>query len=101
VVLECVTYYKLVFIFELLLSRVLLLYVIAFTYVMTVRHLMESSIFEGKQNPKLKTCRNTAKIVVGLTVVFLICCVLSRLVGLYNLYSKTKISAFKINRNYS
>jgi hypothetical protein len=45
----------------------------AFTYIMTARHLVESSrpIPEGTQN-QLKSRRNTAKIVVGLTVVFLI-----------------------------
>jgi hypothetical protein len=48
--------------------------VIAFAYIMTARHLVESSrsIFEGTQNPQLNTRRNTAKIVVGLTVIFLI-----------------------------
>jgi hypothetical protein len=48
--------------------------VIAFTYIMTARHLVESSrpISEGTQNPQLKTRRNAAKILVGLTVVFLI-----------------------------
>jgi hypothetical protein len=41
---------------------------------MTARHLVESSrsIFEGTQNPQLKTRRNIAKIVVGLTVIVLI-----------------------------
>jgi hypothetical protein len=40
---------------------------------MTARHLVESSrISEGTQNPQLKTRRKTAKIVVGLAVVFLI-----------------------------
>jgi hypothetical protein len=41
---------------------------------MTARHLVESShpISEGAQNRHLKTRRNTAKIVVGLGVVFLI-----------------------------
>jgi hypothetical protein len=41
---------------------------------MTARHLVESSvpISDGAQNHKLKTRRNIAKIVVGLTVVFLI-----------------------------
>jgi hypothetical protein len=41
---------------------------------MTARHLVEScrSISEGKQNVHLDTLRNTGKIVVGLTVVFLI-----------------------------
>jgi hypothetical protein len=41
---------------------------------MTARHLVESSrsTSEGTKNPQLETRRNTAKIVVGLTVVFLI-----------------------------
>jgi hypothetical protein len=41
---------------------------------MSARQLVESSrsISEGTQNPQLKTRKNTAKIVVGLTVVFLI-----------------------------
>jgi len=68
------TYYQRVVIFELLVSCVLPLCVIAFSYIMTACHLVESSraISEGTQNPQLKTRRNSAKIVVGLTVVFLI-----------------------------
>jgi len=68
------TYYQHVVIFELLTSCVVPLCVIAFTYITTARHLVESSrsISEGTQNPQLKTRRTTAKIVVGLTVVFLI-----------------------------
>jgi hypothetical protein len=48
--------------------------VIAFAYAMTARHLVKSSrpIGEGTQNPQLKTRRNSAKIVLGLTFVFLI-----------------------------
>jgi len=67
-------YYRRVVTFELLVSCALPLCVIAFSYIMTARHLVESShsISEGTQNPQLKTRRNTAKIVVGLTVVFLI-----------------------------
>ena len=68
------TYYRHVVIFELLASCVIPLFVIAFSYITTARHLVESSrsISEGTQNPQLNTRRNTAKIVVGLTVVFLI-----------------------------
>jgi len=68
------TYYRHVVIFELLVSCVLPLCVVAFCYVMIARHLMESSrsISEGTENPQLKTRRNTAKIVVGLAFVFLI-----------------------------
>ena len=68
------TYYKRVVIFELLVSCVFPLCVIAFTYVMMARYLFENSrsISEGTQIPQLQTRRNTAKIVVGLTVVFVI-----------------------------
>jgi len=68
------TYYRHVVIFELLASCVIPLFVIAFSYITTARHLVESSrsISEGTQNPQLNTRRNTAKIVVGLVLVFLI-----------------------------
>jgi len=68
------TYYQRVVIFELLASCVLPLCVIAFTYIITARHLVKCSrsIPEGTENPQMKKRRNTAKIVVGLTVVFLI-----------------------------
>jgi len=69
-----IAYYKHVVIFELLVSCVLPLCVIAFTYTMTARILVESSrsLSEGIQNPKQKTRRFTAKIVLGLTAVFVI-----------------------------
>jgi hypothetical protein len=72
--LTSITYYQHVVIFELFVSCVLPLCVVAFSYIMTARHLVESSrcISGGTQNPQLNTRRNTAKIVVGLTVVFLI-----------------------------
>ena len=74
VVVRLLTYYQLVVIFELLVSCVLPLCVIAFYYIMIAIHLVKSSrpISEGTQNPQLKTRRNSAKIVVGLTVVFVI-----------------------------
>jgi len=67
-------YYRRLVIFELIASCVLPLCVIAFSYIMTARHLVENSrpLSEGTQNPQMKTRRNTAKTVVGLTVVFLI-----------------------------
>jgi hypothetical protein len=73
-VIRSITYYQRVVIFELLASCVLPLCVIAFSYIMIAYHLVESSrsISEGLQNPQLNTRRNTAKIVMGLTVVFLI-----------------------------
>ena len=63
---RCITYYQSVVIFELLVSCVLPLCVIAFTYIMTSRYLVEISHFisDGTQNPQLKTHRNTAKIVL-------------------------------------
>jgi len=69
-----ITYYQHVVIFELLVTCVLPLCVIAFSYIMTARHLVESSraISEGTQNSQLNLRRNSAKIVVGLTVVFVI-----------------------------
>jgi hypothetical protein len=50
-------YYHLVFIFELLVSCVLPVRVVAFSYVMTARLIVESSfsISEGTKNPQLKT----------------------------------------------
>jgi multisubunit Na+/H+ antiporter MnhB subunit len=56
------------------MSTVLPLCVIAFSYTKTARHLVKSAqpISEETQIPQLKTRNITAKIVVGLTVVFLI-----------------------------
>jgi hypothetical protein len=72
--LRQITYYQSVVIFELLVSCVLPFVVIAFTYIMTARHLAVSSrsISEGTKNPQMETRQNTAKFVVGFTVVFLI-----------------------------
>jgi hypothetical protein len=71
---RCVIYHQRVLLFELLMSCVLPLCLIAFSYIMTALHLLRSPdpIFEGTQNPKLNTRKTTAKIVVGLSVVFLI-----------------------------
>jgi hypothetical protein len=71
---RCVIYHKRVLLFELLMSCVLPLCLIAFSYIMTARHLLKRAdpIFEGTQNPKLNKRKSTAKIVVGLTIVFLI-----------------------------
>jgi hypothetical protein len=53
---------------------VLPLCVIAFSYSMTARNLLKSArpISEGTQSPQLDTCTSTAKIVSGITAVFLI-----------------------------
>jgi hypothetical protein len=67
-------YYQRVAIFHLLVSCVFPLCVIAFNYIMTVRHLVESSssLSEETQNSRLNTRKNTSKVVLGLTFVFLI-----------------------------
>jgi len=73
-ILGTMPYYRRVVIFELIVSCVFPLCIIAFTYIMTALHLVEKScpLFEGTQNTKFKTRKNTAKIVVGLTIVFLL-----------------------------
>jgi hypothetical protein len=69
-----ISYYRRVVLFQLLVYCVLPLCVIVFSYVMIARHLVKSSspISDGTQNSQLETRRNSAKIVMGLTVVFLI-----------------------------
>jgi hypothetical protein len=73
-VLEHLTYYQRVVIFELLVSCVIPLCVIAFSYITMARSLVQSScpISEGTLNPQLNTRKNTVKIVTALSVVFLI-----------------------------
>ena len=70
-IFRSVTYYQPVVIFELLVSCLFPVRVVAFTYIMTSCHLAENSrsLYLGTQNPQLKTRGNSAKIVVGLTVV--------------------------------
>ena len=67
-------YYQHVAIFHLLVSCVIPMCVIAFSYIITARHLLESStpISQETQNPQISKRKNTAKVVLGLTVVFLI-----------------------------
>jgi hypothetical protein len=67
-------YYEKVAVFELLVSCVLPLCVIAFSYIMTARHLLKSArpISQETHNPQANTRKNIAKIVLGLGVVFLI-----------------------------
>jgi hypothetical protein len=83
-------YYKRVVIFELLVSCVLPLCVITFTYIMTARHRVESSrsISEGTKNPQLIIRRNSAKIVVGHTVVFLISYLPYYVLWIYVIYTE-------------
>jgi hypothetical protein len=70
--IQNVAYYKRVVVFELFVSCAYPVCVIAFTYIMTARHLVKCSfpISAETQNPKLNTRKNAAKVVVGLTVVF-------------------------------
>jgi hypothetical protein len=89
-----ITYYQLVVIFELSVSCVIPLCVVAFSYIMTAIHLLKSSrsISEGTQNPQLQTRRNTAKIVVGLTVVFVISYVPYHAFWTYFIFSKGEVN---------
>jgi hypothetical protein len=100
-------YYQRVVIFELLASCVLPLCVIAFTYIMTALHLVKSSrsISEGSQNPQLNKRIYAAKIVVGLTVVFLISYVPYQVFLTYivwtrdidEVYSSIRVMVFHLN----
>jgi hypothetical protein len=59
--------------------------VIAFSYITTARHLLESScsLSEETQNSKLNTRKNTAKVLLRLTFVFLISYVPSHFLETY------------------
>jgi hypothetical protein len=83
------SYYQHVAIFHLLVSGVFPLCVIAFSYIVTARRLVESSYSFSveTQNPQLNTRRNTAKVVLGITVVFLISYVPYHISELYLFYS--------------
>jgi len=67
-----VAYYKRVVVFELFVSCVYPLCVIAFTYTMTARHLVKSSfpISEETQNPKLNTRKMLLSLWWGLLLFF-------------------------------
>jgi hypothetical protein len=68
------TYYLLVAIFELLVSCVIPLLVISFSYIMTACNLVEisGSMSEETQKRQVRALKNSAKVVLGLTLVFLI-----------------------------
>ena len=85
-------------IFELLVSCAIPLCVISFTYTTTALYLKESSrsIPEGTQNPQLNTRRTTAKIVVGLTLVFMISYVPYHVRWTYVNYTKKQKAYFSI-----
>jgi hypothetical protein len=93
-----INYYHNVVIFELLVSCVLPLFVVAFSYVMTARRLVESSrgIYEGTQNPQMETRRNTAKIVLGLAFVFMISYVPYHVFWTYFIFSENERAEYKI-----
>jgi hypothetical protein len=67
-------YYQPIVIFQLIVCCVLPLCVIAFSYILTACHLVgsSSSLSEDSKIPQLNTRKNTAIVVLGLTVVFLI-----------------------------
>ena len=89
------TYYQHVSVFQLLVSCAFPLCVIAFTYIMTARRLLESStpISKETQNPQLNKRKNTAKVVLGLTVVFLISHVPYHILEVYY-YSRIDLDIF-------
>ena len=74
VILGFMTYYQRVVIFELLVSCVIPLCVIGFCYIMTACNLVKRSysMSEETQKPQVKALKNTARVVLGLTVVFII-----------------------------
>jgi hypothetical protein len=78
-------YYQHLAIFHLLVYCVIPLRVIAFSYIMTARHLVDSScsLSEETQNLQLKTRKNTAKVVLGLTLLFVISYVPYRFLEFY------------------
>jgi hypothetical protein len=67
-------HYQPIIIFQLIVCCVLPLCVIAFSYILTARHLVGSStsLSEDSKIPQLNTRKNTAVVVLGLTVVFII-----------------------------
>jgi Leucine-rich repeat (LRR) protein len=89
VLLSLTNYYQQYRLFHLLVSCVFPLCVIAFSYIMSARHLVKSScsFSEGTQNHQRNTRTSTAKIVLGLTVVFLISYVPHHTLQTYFFYS--------------
>jgi hypothetical protein len=86
---NCKTYYKMVVLFELLVSYVIPLCVIAFCYIMTARHLVKSAvpISDDTRHPHEYTRKTTARILLGLSVVFVISLVPYHIVLTYSLFS--------------
>jgi Leucine-rich repeat (LRR) protein len=82
-------YYQQSSLFNLLVSCVIPLCVIAFCYIMTARHLVKSScpVSEQTQNPRLNKRKNSAKVVMGLTLVFIISYLPYHTIMTYSIYS--------------
>jgi len=81
-------YYLHLALFKILVSCVIPLCVIAFSYSKMARHLVKSSGFlsEEEQNPRLNTRTNTAKVVLALTVIFVISYVPHHIADMYFFY---------------
>jgi hypothetical protein len=91
--LTIITYYNYVYYFDVLVFCVLPLSVIAFSYIKSARHHEDSSGFisEGSQHPQLNKRKITAKIVLGLTVVFLISYVPYHVLSTYIFINKEEL----------
>jgi hypothetical protein len=74
IIYYCKSYYEIVVIFEILVSCALPVCVIAFSYIMAACHLVKRAlpISDNIQHPQVETRKITAKIMSGLTVVFLV-----------------------------
>jgi Leucine-rich repeat (LRR) protein len=95
-----IPYFQRVVIFELLVSCLLPLCLIVFSNTMTAFHLVKNSdpISEGTQNPQLNTRKNSAKVVLGLTVVFLISYLPNHAFKAYTIYTVgTNLSAVNLD----
>jgi len=89
VLYDCKSYYKSIVIFEFLVSCALPMCVIAFSNIMAARHLVKSArpISDNIEHPQAETRKNTAKIMFGLTAVFLISFVPYHIFMTYSLLS--------------
>jgi hypothetical protein len=97
-------YYKRVVLFELLVSCILPLCVILFSYVMTARHIMKKAltISGGAQHPQANARKKTAKIVIGLSIVFVISYVPYHIIWVYQTYSNNDTEqALQVTRSVS
>jgi hypothetical protein len=88
-----ISYYRHVVIFELFASCIIPVLLIAFSYFMTAWYLLKRDrrISDKTQNPQVNTSKNTARIVLGITVVFLISYVPYHVFWTYIIYSEDQI----------